>query len=98
MCRFGLRSRAIELMTPRIGLVAIVLAVIAVAGCGRYYWSRPTATLDDFNRDSAVCAKASSPAYGIVVQDNYRACMRDKGWQRAQQFEPPPAGWYRGIE
>ena len=79
-------------------LVALVLVLGAVAGCGRHYWSRSGATLDDFNRDSAACAKASSPAYGIVIQDNYRQCMRDKGWQRAQQLDPPPPGWYRGIE
>ena len=73
-------------------------AAVAVAGCGRHYWSKPGATLDDFNRDGAACAKAASPAYGIVVEDNYRACLRDKGWVRAQQVEPVPSGWYRGIE
>jgi len=87
-------------MTRRTALVALVLtaAVVTAAGCGRHYWSKPGATLDDFNRDSATCAKASSPAYGIVVEDNYRTCMRDRGWQRAQQLEPVPPGWYRGIE
>ncbi len=80
------------------GLLALVLVLVTMAGCGRHYWSRSGATLDDFNRDSAACAKASSPAYGIVIQDNYRQCLRDKGWQRAQQLDPPPPGWYRGIE
>lgn len=60
-------------------LVASVLALVAVAGCGRHYWSRSGASLDDFNRDSAACATAASPAYGIVIQDNYRQCLRDKG-------------------
>jgi hypothetical protein len=82
----------------RIRLAVLALALATIAGCGRHYWSRSSATLDDFNRDSAACAKASSPAYGIVVQDNYRQCLRDKGWQRAQQLDPPPPGWYRGIE
>ena len=85
-------------MSRRGTLVAIVLMMVVLAGCGRHYWSRSGATLDDFNRDSATCAKASSPAYGIVVHDNYRACLRDRGWQRKQQLEPPPPGWYRGIE
>ena len=74
-----------------------VLALVLGAGCGRHYWSRPSATLDDFNRDSSACAKESSPAYGIVVQDAYRMCLRARGWTRDQQQEPPP-GWYRGIE
>jgi hypothetical protein len=87
-------------MTRRIVLVGLGLtaAVVAAAGCGRHYWSRPGATLDDFNRDSAACAQAASPTYGILVEDNYRACLRGKGWSRAQQQEPVPSGWYRGIE
>jgi hypothetical protein len=72
--------------------------VLVVGGCGRHYWSRPGATLDDFNRDSAACAKEASPAYGIIVQDAYRSCLRARGWIRDQQQEPPPPGWYRGIE
>lgn len=85
-------------MKTQTALVASVLALGALAGCGRHYWSRSGGSLDDFNRDSAACAKASSPAYGIVVRDNYRQCLRDKGWQRAQQVDPAPTGWYRGIE
>jgi len=88
------------ILPRRTALLMLVLPMAAVvaASCGRHYWSKPSATLDDFNRDSAACAKAASPAYGIVVEDNYRACLRDKGWVRAQQGEPVPPGWYRGIE
>jgi hypothetical protein len=75
-----------------------LLAAAIGGGCGRHYWSRPGATLDDFNRDSADCAKQSSPAYGIVVEDAYRSCLRARGWIREQQLEPVPGGWYRGIE
>ena len=85
-------------MRTRTALIAGVLAIAAPAGCGRHHWSRSGASLDDFNRESAACAKASSPAYGIVVQDNYRQCLRGKGWQRAQHVDPAPPGWYRGIE
>jgi len=79
--------------------IALTLFLAALgAGCGRHYWSRPAGTLDDFNRDSAACAKAASPAFGIVVQDQYRDCLRARGWIRDQQHEPPPPGWFRGIE
>lgn len=78
--------------------VVMATALVAGAGCGRHYWGKPGATLDEFNRDSAICGKSASPAYGILVQDNYRRCLRDQGWQRAQQLEPVPSGWYRGIE
>ena len=81
-----------------LGVVLLAGVLFTASGCGRFYWSRTGATLDDFNRDSAECAKAASPAFGIVVADNYRACLRGRGWQRAQQVEPVPAGWYRGIE
>ena len=79
-------------------MLVLPLAAAVAAGCGRFYWSKSGATLDEFNRDSAACATAASPAYGIVVEDNYRACLHDKGWVRAQQAEPIPPGRYRGIE
>jgi hypothetical protein len=36
--------------------------------------------------------------YGLFLEDIYRACLKIRGWTRAQQQAPPPAGWYRGIE
>jgi hypothetical protein len=33
-----------------------------------------------------------------VIEDNYRQCLRDRGWQREQKLDPAPIGWYRGIE
>ena len=78
--------------------VAVIALLTAVSGCGRYYWSRPGGTLEDFNRDSAACAKEASPAYGIVIEDSYRKCLSSRGWIRAQQQDPPPSNWYRGIE
>jgi 8-oxo-dGTP pyrophosphatase MutT (NUDIX family) len=77
--------------------LALAALVIAAAGCGRYYWSRPAGSLDEFNRDSAACAKEASPAYGLVIQDTYRRCLTARGWVRAQQHDPGPT-WYRGIE
>jgi hypothetical protein len=78
-------------------LAALALTLFA-SGCGRYYWSRPGGGLDDFNRDSAACAKQASPAYGIVIEETYRKCLAERGWVRGQQQEPVPSGWYRGIE
>lgn len=78
--------------------LALVVALAALAGCGRHYWSRSGATADEFNRDSATCAKEASPQYGLLIQDVYRGCLRARGWTRAQQLEPVPVGWYRGIE
>jgi hypothetical protein len=79
-------------------MVALLVLIAAMSGCGRHYWSRPGGSLDDFNRDSAACAKEASPAYGIVIEDTYRRCLTSRGWVRAQQQDPPSAGWYRGIE
>jgi hypothetical protein len=36
--------------------------------------------------------------FGIVLEDRYKACLTDRGWVRAQQGDPPPPGWFRGIE
>ena len=78
--------------------VALAALLAAMSGCGRYYWSKQGGALDDFNRDSAACAKEASPAYGIVIEDGYRRCLSGRGWIRAQQQDPLPQGWYRGIE
>ena len=82
----------------RAGRALATLALLgALGGCGLHYWGKPGAAQDDFNRDSAACAKEASPQYGIFLEDIYRACLRDRGWTRAQH-QAPPAGWYRGIE
>jgi hypothetical protein len=75
-------------------LVAVVGGLVA---CGRHYWSKPNGSMDEFNRDSAACAKEASPQYQILIDETYRACLRARGWVRAQQTGPTP-GWYRGIE
>ena len=77
--------------------LALGAVVAGLAGCGRYYWSKPNASLEEFNRDSAACAREASPQYQIVIDDTYRACLKARGWQREQKIEPKP-GWYRGIE
>lgn len=81
---------------PRPSLMALLL-VATLGGCGLHYWGKRGASQDDFNRDSAACAKEASPQYGVFIKDRYRDCLRARGWARAQHHEPP-AGWYRGIE
>jgi hypothetical protein len=85
------------------GLLLLAL-VLLLAGCGKHYWSRPGASVDDFARDSGECARAvaieTSPNkdYGIVRADYYRVCLKSRGWFREQHPDPVPPGWYRGFE
>jgi hypothetical protein len=81
----------------RRALIAFAL-LAGLGGCGLHYWGKTGAAQDDFNRDSAACSKEASPQYGIFIDDVYRACLRGRGWTRAQHQAPPPAGFYRGIE
>src|SRR5262249_6958591 len=48
-------------------------------------------------RENAVQMTANKD-YGIVIADLYKLCLKSRGWNRAQQLEPVPAGWFRGIE
>ena len=78
--------------------------LLVLTGCGKHYWNKPGASFDDFSQDSVGCAREhamyanSERTYGIVHLDMYRACLRQQGWSRAQQQEPVPYGWFRGIE
>jgi hypothetical protein len=83
--------------------LAFVLGVLSsLSGCGRYYWSKPNATAEQFDRDSRECAREASPAttasLGVVDLATYRGCLSARGWTRDKQMEPVPAGWYRGVE
>ncbi|MGH7374980.1 MAG: hypothetical protein ACREJY_12210 [Candidatus Rokuibacteriota bacterium] len=73
-----------------------------LSGCGRYYWSKPNATAEQFDRDSRECAREASPtttaSLGVVDLPRYRGCLSGRGWTRDKQMEPLPPGWYRGIE
>ena len=75
----------------------------AVGGCVRYYWSKPGSTPEEFARDSLECAREAAPTpaarqYGIVTDSAYRTCLSARGYTRDKQVEPPPPGFYRGIE
>ena len=86
------------------GLGLAVVAGLLLVGCGKHYWGKPGASPTDFQRESAECARenavlmGSNKDYGIVIADLYKNCLKARGWNRAQQFEPAPAGWFRGIE
>jgi len=86
----------------RLGLTVVI--GLLLVGCGKHYWNKPGAGASDFNRDSAECARENSVQmtankdYGIVIADLYKLCLQSRGWNRAQQLEPLPAGWFRGIE
>src|SRR5215813_8518077 len=96
------RTRVLRSLPFRLGL-AMVIGVLLV-GCGKHYWNKPGAADGDFNRDSMECARENSVQmttnkdYGLVIADLYKMCLKARGWNRAQQLEPVPAGWYRGIE
>ena len=86
----------------RLALAAAAVAVL-LGGCGRYYWGRPGAAVGDFQRDNGECAAEAAPAprpgeYAVFDTETYRACLAARGWQRDQQWDPPPSGWYRGYE
>ena len=77
---------------------------LLLVACGKHYWSKPGTGASDFSRERAECARenavqvSASKDYGIVIADLYKICLKSRGWIRGQQFEPPPAGWFRGIE
>ncbi len=83
-------------------LLALVL-LTAASGCSRYYWSKAGATPEQFTRDSGECGQQAAgtlPPGATVeaVEQFYRACLNSRGYVRASQLDPPPAGSYRGIE
>jgi len=81
------------------------LLSLLLAGCGQFYWTKPSATYQQFAADHRDCIEKNAvpvndqPGYGIVPEWNFRACMSRRGWSREQWsvYELPP-GRYRGIE
>ena len=86
-------------------LASVATAVLAVAltGCARYYWSKPGALAEQFDRDNTECARETSAnpteaAHGMVNTNLYRACLEARDWVRKKEVDPPPPGSYRGFE
>lgn len=82
--------------------VITVLVAGGLVGCGKYYWTRPGGTYEQFDRDSTACARDTSPnptaaSHGAVVAEAYRACLTARGWTRQPHALPPPDA-YRGFE
>lgn len=83
-------------------VLSTALAVLALAGCGKFHRGRPGATQEQWDRDNSACVKEGAPSptaaqYGIVYEGFYRACLSSRGWKREQYVNPPP-GWFRGLE
>jgi len=90
-------------MSPKVAAATLLTTALAAGGCAQYYWSRPGGDVAQFERDSGECARAAAEnptaaAHGIVDTARYRGCLTAKGWTREKQWEPAPAGWYRGYE
>ena len=46
-----------------VGIVlGAALAVVALTGCGKFYWGQPGATQEQFDRDNRECAKEAAPS------------------------------------
>ena len=84
-------------------LVPAAALAVALTGCARYYWSKPGALAEQFDRDNTECARQTSAnpteaAHGIVDTNLYRAFLEARKWVRKKEFDPPPPGSYRGFE
>jgi hypothetical protein len=83
--------------------IPIAIALLAAGCSAHYYWTKQGATFSQFSRDDEACTgemamPTKTGAYRVVSKDLYGACMTERGWRRAKEMSPPPAGWYRGIE
>jgi hypothetical protein len=77
-----------------------MIGVFMLGGCGKYYWSKPGSTRDQFDADSRACAKEAtvSPAAApSIEQSAYRACLTARGYVR-EKLDIKTEGSHRGIE
>jgi hypothetical protein len=91
-------------MKPSLAGSALLLLLLGAAtGCGRYYWTKPGATAEQFAQDNQTCLQQAAralPAGAVpeAIEQYYRACLTSRGYLRDKQVDPPPPGFYRGIE
>ena len=83
-----------------LGMASAAVLVTLLGGCTAFFWSKAGATPEQFISDSQECAKeaAPTPTYSVMIQDVYRGCLRTRGYVRSKQYQPVPAGYFRGIE
>jgi hypothetical protein len=86
-----------------VSTVGASLVVLSLSGCTAFYWSKAGSTPEQFAKDNQECAKEAAPTpaavgYGVMVQDVYRGCLKQRGYARTKEYQPVPAGFYRGIE
>lgn len=78
--------------------LSLVLTLVAIVGCGRYYWMQSGRDLSAFEADSQACLAevraVNSPVEPTTI---YRYCMMKRGWRRTRLAAPEP-GAYRGPE
>lgn len=67
------------------GYVALaMLTAIGAVACSGRHWTKPGATVEDFNRDSHACGLEAQRGVfsGLPVRtQTYRSCMRARGYQ-----------------
>lgn len=67
----------------RLALTCVTL--FALTGCASK-WVRPGGTPDDYDMESAQCeAMAAGNPNGFGAIQMYYACMRGKGWRKAEK-------------
>ena len=74
-------------MSPRGYLAFAILTAIGAAGCAEKHWSKPDATVEDFNRDSHACGLEAQRGVFVGVPVNtrvYRSCMFARGFRRVE--------------
>lgn len=68
-------------------VMVATLVVIAFAGCAEKRWTKPGATVEDFNRDSHACGQEAQRGVfvGAPVHTRvYRSCMSARGYRRVE--------------
>ena len=74
-------------MSSRGYLAFAILAMIGVAGCAELHWTKPGATVEDFNRDSHACGQEAQRGVFVGAPVNtrvYRSCMAARGYRRVE--------------
>jgi len=78
-------------------LLGLLVLVAVLSGCGKHYWESPGRGVQDFSIDSTECIKEATGKYGVASEGIYRACMKARGWVRAQSPDPSDRQ-FRGPE